>query len=54
MLTISRKKGQSVLIGDDIEVFVGNIEGGSVRISIKAPADVQILRNELVDKEKTE
>ena len=37
MLVISRKKGESLLIGDDIEITVEKIDGSNVKISIKAP-----------------
>ncbi|WP_315121927.1 carbon storage regulator CsrA [uncultured Clostridium sp.] len=47
MLVIGRKKGESLLIGDDIEITVVKIEDGSVRLAIEAPRDVNILRKEL-------
>ncbi|MBA5851083.1 carbon storage regulator CsrA [Clostridium sp. cel8] len=47
MLVISRKKGESLLIGDDIEITVSKIEDGSVKLSISAPKSVTILRKEL-------
>ncbi len=53
MLVITRKKGESILIGDDIEVTVVKTEDGSVKLSIQAPRNVTILRKELY-KEVTE
>ncbi|APM39302.1 carbon storage regulator CsrA [Clostridium kluyveri] len=47
MLVISRKKGESVLIGEDIEITVTRIEEGTVKLSISAPRSVTILRKEL-------
>lgn len=47
MLVISRKKGESLLIGDDIEITVSKIEDGTVKLSISAPRSVTILRKEL-------
>lgn len=47
MLVVKRKKGESILIGDDIEVNVVSVENGSVKISINAPKDITILRKEL-------
>ncbi|MEW8956203.1 carbon storage regulator CsrA [Clostridium sp.] len=47
MLVLTRKKGESILIGDDIEITLVKVEDGAVKISIKAPRDVQILRKEL-------
>jgi carbon storage regulator len=53
MLVISRKKGESILIGDDIEITIVKVEEGSVKISIAAPKNITILRKELY-KEVTE
>jgi carbon storage regulator len=50
MLVLSRKAGQTVLIGPDITLRVGRIESGIVRLAIEAPAHVVILRGELVDR----
>lgn len=47
MLVISRKKGESILIGDDIEITVVKTEEGSVKLSIAAPKNITILRKEL-------
>ncbi|SMC17926.1 carbon storage regulator, CsrA [Clostridium acidisoli DSM 12555] len=47
MLVITRKKDDSIFIGDDIEVIVVKIDDGSVKLAIKAPKDVTILRKEL-------
>lgn len=54
MLVISRKKGQSFLIGDNVEVTVSKIEDGTVKLSISAPRNVTILRKELYDQVKRE
>lgn len=47
MLVIGRKKGESLLIGDDIEITVLRVEDGNVKIAISAPKNVVILRKEL-------
>ncbi|MBU3819134.1 MAG: carbon storage regulator [Candidatus Faecalibacterium intestinavium] len=48
MLVLSRKEGESVIIGDHISVTVLSIEpGGQVNIGISAPRDVLVLRSEL-------
>jgi len=47
LLVISRKKGESILIGEDIEITVTRIEEGTVKLSISAPRSVTILRKEL-------
>lgn len=57
MLIITRKKGESLMIGNDIEIVIGKIDDGSVKIGIKAPKDVNILRKELyeeIEKENKE
>ena len=54
MLVISRKKGESLLIGDDIEITVEKIDTSSVKISIKAPKEKVILRKEVYERVKEE
>lgn len=54
MLVITRKKGESVLIGDDIEITIIKAEDGNVKISISAPRDIIILRKELIREVKEE
>ena len=54
MLVISRKKGESLLIGDDIEIIVEKIDSSSVKISIKAPKEKIILRKEVYERVKQE
>lgn len=54
MLVISRKKGESLLIGYDIEITVEKIDTSSVKISIKAPKEKVILRKEVYEKVKNE
>ena len=47
MLILSRKKGESIKIGDDIEIFVSEIKGDKVRLGISAPGYMKICRTEL-------
>lgn len=54
MLVITRKKGESLMIGDDIEITISKIEDGSVKIGIKAPRNVNILRKELYEQVERE
>jgi carbon storage regulator len=49
MLALTRKKNQSIMIGDDIEIAIVEIGNGNVRIAIKAPQDIPILRKEIYD-----
>lgn len=48
MLVISRKREESLFIGDNIEVKIVKIEDNSVKIAIDAPKDLKILRKELI------
>ena len=47
MLILQRKEGESLLIGEEIEVTVLAVESGRARLAIQAPRDVTILRSEL-------
>ena len=47
MLVLSRRPGQSILIGRDIEIVVLGSDGVQVRVGIRAPRDVTVLRREL-------
>lgn len=49
MLILTRKQGESFLLGDDIEISISEISGDKVRIAIDAPRDVKVLRKELKD-----
>ena len=48
MLVLSRKAGESILIGDDIRIHIVKT-GDKVRIGIDAPRSVNVVRTELVD-----
>ena len=50
LLTLTRKLGESIRIGDDIVVIVKEIKGKQVRIGIEAPRDVYVCREELFQK----
>ena len=50
MLTLTRKVGESVCIGDDIKIVIKEIKGKQVRLGIIAPADVYVCREELYQK----
>ncbi|GAA0680296.1 MULTISPECIES: carbon storage regulator CsrA [Clostridium] len=54
MLVITRKKDESILIGEDIEITVIKLDDGSVKLGISAPKDKTILRKEVYDKVKDE
>ena len=48
MLVLSRKPQQQILIGSDITITVVKFDGHQVRLGIEAPAEISILRQELV------
>jgi carbon storage regulator len=50
MLILTRRPGESIQIGDDIEISVLEIRGNQVRIGINAPPEVLVLRSELLNK----
>ncbi|AUM96516.1 TPA: carbon storage regulator CsrA [Clostridium botulinum] len=54
MLVITRKKGESLLIGDDIEITVVKLDDGSVKLAIDAPKKFTILRKELYNQVQEE
>jgi len=54
MLVLSRKTKEKILIGKDIVISVLEIEGNSVKIGIKAPKDISILRMEVFEKIQNE
>jgi carbon storage regulator len=49
MLIIARRKGQRILIGDDVEVVVTELSKGMVKLGIVAPNSCTILRGETKD-----
>ena len=49
MLVITRKKGESVHIGNEIVVTICDIDRGKVRVGIEAPKTILIMRKELLD-----
>ena len=48
MLVLSRKVGERLVIGQNIELTINRISGNRVAIGIVAPNDIEILRGELV------
>lgn len=47
MLALSRKEGESVMIGGDIEITVLEVKGEQIKIGISAPKSVPIYRKEI-------
>jgi carbon storage regulator len=54
MLVLTRKPGQSIMIGDGVEVQVLSVAGEKVRLGITAPRDVAIFRNEVYERIESE
>jgi carbon storage regulator len=48
MLVLTRRPGQSILVGDAIELVVVRIEGDRVVLGIDAPREVRVVRSELL------
>jgi carbon storage regulator len=49
MLILTRKKNETIRIGDDILITIVDVQGDQVRLGITAPRDVSILRQELYE-----
>jgi carbon storage regulator len=49
MLVLSRRRDESIVVGDRITVTVVEIRGNRVRLAIEAPKEIPVLRTELVD-----
>ena len=49
MLALSRKPGESVIIGNNIEITILEVKGEQVKVGIKAPESVAIYRKELFE-----
>jgi carbon storage regulator len=53
MLVLTRKRGERIVIpGCEVTITVANIKGDRVRLGIAAPAEVAVLREELVRRKK--
>lgn len=47
MLTLSRKIGESIMIGNDIEITILDVKGDQVKIGINAPKAIPVYRKEI-------
>jgi len=50
MLVLTRKPGQSIMIGDGVEIQVLSVSGEKVRLGVTAPREVGIFRNEVYER----
>lgn len=54
MLVLSRFIGEKIYIGDDVVIQVVSVRGDKVKIGVEAPAEVKVMRAELVDEQEGE
>ena len=52
MLILSRRIGETLMVGDDISITVVGVKGNQVRIGINAPKNVSVLREEIFNRTK--
>ena len=52
MLILTRKSGETLMVGDEITVTVLGVKGNQVKIGINAPKDVSVHRQEVYEKIK--
>ncbi len=50
MLILTRRVGESVMIGDDVTITVLGVKGNQVRIGVNAPKDVAVHREEIYER----
>lgn len=50
MLILTRKVGESLMIGDEVTITVLGVKGNQVRIGVNAPRDVSVHREEIYNR----
>lgn len=53
MLVLTRKKEQSIIIDDNVEIMVLGVSGDKVRLGITAPREVEVFRKEVIAERTT-
>lgn len=53
-MALTRKKGESIMINNDIEISILEIRGDQIKIGISAPKDVPVYRKEVYNQIKEE
>jgi carbon storage regulator len=54
MLVLTRRPGESIIVGENIVITVIEIKGGQVRIGIDAPREVEVYREEIYEQVRQE
>ena len=54
MLILTRRVGETVMIGDDVSVTVLRVKGNQIRLGVNAPKNVSVQREEIFDRMKGE
>lgn len=54
MLILTRRVGETLMIGDDVQVTVLGVKGNQVRIGVNAPKEVSVHREEIYERIKRE
>lgn len=54
MLVLARKHGQSIFVGEDVEITIVEVRGDVVRLGINAPGGVPVYRREVWERIKAE
>ncbi len=54
MLILTRRVGETLMVGDDVTVTVLGVKGNQVRIGVNAPKDIAVHREEIYERIKRE
>ena len=54
MLILTRRVGETLMVGDEVSVTVLGVKGNQVRLGVNAPKDVAVHREEIYDRIKNE
>jgi len=49
MLVLSRRKNESITVGEDVEIVITDVRGDNVRLGISAPKHVPVHRREIYE-----